>query len=206
MYLVLLLCLLNLNTPDLSEKEIIKCYHMSYDYEKMENYEDAIKAIYPVYKAFPDTYTVNLRLGWLYYLNGSYANSISHYKASMKACPNAVEAMLGLTLPLMAQGKWQDTEKQLHYLTSIDFFNYYGNLRLAISLKHQNKNNEAIKITEKMLSIYPSDVSFLQEKAENHAILKDFHGAHITFQSVLILDPNNIPAKEYFKKHTDEKD
>jgi len=75
----------------LSYDEIKNAYYRSYQYEKSGNYEDAIKSLMPVYNKYPDGYTLNLRLGWLYYLNKKYANSIYHYeKAMTSACPEQI--------------------------------------------------------------------------------------------------------------------
>ena len=73
---MLLLLLVSANLLALTDAEIRDAYYKSYNYEKIQNYSDAINALMPVYNEFPNTYTVNLRLGWLYYLSTNYANAI----------------------------------------------------------------------------------------------------------------------------------
>ena len=94
-----------------TDAEIREAYHKSYRYEKAQNYSDAIKSLAPIITAFPQAYTVNLRLGWLNYLTGSFATSRTHYLAAIKAAPDSIEAKLGHTLPLVAQEKWDDYSK-----------------------------------------------------------------------------------------------
>jgi len=108
---VLIASLPLLATAELSPEEIQKAYWDSYNYEKMQNYEDAIKALMPVYEAYPNGYTVNLRLGWLYYLQGHYANARYHYERAMKVAPASIEAKLGYTLPLLKQQKYREVEQ-----------------------------------------------------------------------------------------------
>jgi len=181
-------------------QEIKEAYHKSFIYEKAGDYKDAIKALMPVYKAYPNGYTVNLRLGWLYYLAKKYANSEFHYKKALQVIPSSVEAMLGLTLPYMAQGKWPETEGLCYRILRIDYYNYYGNLRLSYALRKQKKYSIAEAVARKMLTIYPSDVNFLTELALSLYHQGKTAYARSIFQDVLILDPENAVAKEYLKK------
>lgn len=184
----------------LSYDEIKDAYYRSYQYEKTGNYEDAIKSLMPVYKSYPEGYTINLRLGWLYYLNKKYANSIFHYEKAMKVAPYSIEAKLGYTLPLLAQGKYADVEKVCYQILNTDFYNYYGNLRLSFVLRMQKKYDIAEKVINKMLVIYPTDLNFLLELG----LLKFFTGkkdeAKKILRDLLILDPENVTAKEYLEK------
>ena len=180
--------------------EIKDAYYRSYQYEKTGNYEDAIKSLMLVYKEYPNGYTVNLRLGWLYYLNRQYANSIFHYEKAMKISPYSIEAKLGYTLPLLAQKKFSDVEKICYQILYTDFYNYYGNLRLSYALRMEKKYSEAKKIAEKMLYIYPTDVNFLTELAILEYKEGNKEKAKKIFEDILILDPENITAKEFLKK------
>jgi tetratricopeptide (TPR) repeat protein len=69
---VIIILLFPLFTFSLSYEEIKKAYEQSYLYEKIGDYKNAIRVLIPVYEAYPSGYTVNLRLGWLYYLLGKY--------------------------------------------------------------------------------------------------------------------------------------
>ena len=181
-------------------EEIKKAYAKSYLYEKVGDYKDAIRVLMPVYNAYPDSYTVNLRLGWLYYLMGKYANSVYHYKKADRAIPSSVESKLGLSLPLIAQERWGEAEQVLYRVLAIDYYNYYGNLRLAKVLGEEGKYNQQIAVALKMLNIYPTGVPFLVLLGEGYYHLGNLKRAEEIFKNVLILDPENITAKGYLEK------
>jgi len=199
--LIFLIIFLSFNAYSMDYEDIKRSYYRSYQYEKIGNYDNAIKALSFVYNEYPDSYTVNLRLGWLYYLAKKFANSIFHYEKAIKAAPYSIEAKLGYTLPLLAQQKFNDVEKVCYQILNIDYYNYYGNLRLAYALRIQKKYKIAIEVASKILAIYPTDVNFLTELA----ILKYLTGkkeeAKKLFKDILILDPENITAKEYLKDY-----
>lgn len=196
---MLLLLLVSANLLALTDAEIRDAYYKSYNYEKIQNYSDAINVLMPVYNEFPNTYTVNLRLGWLYYLSTNYANAISHYDRSIKISPYSLEAKLGRLLPLLAQHRYGEVEKEAFQILNVDYYNYYGNLRLAYALRMQQKFDVAIKITQKMLAIYPIDVQFLTEFALGKIGLGETDEAMAVFSNILILDPENVTAKSYLQ-------
>ena len=181
-------------------KEIKEAYTKSYIYEKSRDYKDAIKALMDVYKNYPNGYTVNLRLGWLYYLMGKYANSEFHYQKALKAIPTSVEAMLGLSLPLIAEEKWSDVESLMYRILKIDYYNYYGNLRLCLALRKLKKFSASEAVARKMLSLYPTDVNFLNELAISLFNQGKNSYAESIFENILILDPENPVAKTYIRK------
>ena len=191
-----------LSAFSLTYTEIKEAYQRSYIYEKSGDYTDAIKALMPVYKSYPNGYTVNLRLGWLYYLAGRYADSELHYKKALQVIPTSVEAVLGLMLPLMAQDKWPQVESLAYRILKTDYYNYYGNLRLSVALRHEKKFSMAESVDRKMLSIYPTDVNFLNELALSLLGEGKKLYAKTIFENVLILDPENVTAKEYLRELT----
>ena len=197
--LILLVCLFPSFVYSMTHKDIKEAYEKSYLYEKGRDYKDAIKALMPVYQSYPDGYTVNLRLGWLYYLMQKYANSEYHYGKALKAVPSSVEAMLGLSLPFMAQDRWNDVESLMYRVLKIDYYNYYGNLRLCIALRNLKKFSTSEAVARKMLSIYPTDVNFLNELAISLYYRDKKSYARTLFEDVLVLDPENTVAKNYLK-------
>lgn len=183
----------------LSDKEIRDAYYKSYNYEKIQNYNSAINSLVPVYQAHSQTYTVNLRLGWLYYLSKQYANALEHYDIAIKVAPNSIEAKLGRLLPLLSQKRYAQVEKEAFEILKTDHYNFYANLRLAYALRQQKKHELAEQIALKMMSLYPLDVSFMIEYALIRHARGDTKSAVSTFYNVLILDPENVTAKNYLK-------
>lgn len=202
---VISLCVFCVNDQQLQD-EIMECYKQSYQYEQMGAYLDAIKSLQYVYKEYPDTYTVNLRLGWLCYLNRNFADSINYYKKAMKASSYSVDAMLGISLPLMAQERWSQVEERMNQVLRIDYYNVYGNLRLAKALRFQGKNSIAQAIIDKMLVIYPTSVDFLAEKALNYIANGNLTAAEDMYRSVLYLSPTHVEANAFFAESQKKKD
>ncbi|WP_456401102.1 tetratricopeptide repeat protein [Persephonella sp.] len=198
--LLFILIFSNVLAEEKKDIDIKGAYYRSYQYEKVGDYENAIKSLMVLYKKYPDGYTINLRLGWLYYLNKNYSNSIYHYEKAMKIVPSSIEAKLGLTLPLLAQGKYGDVEKICYQIISTDYFNYYGNLRLSIVLRLGKKLDTAVEVVNKMLSLYPTDVNFLTELGIIRYLQGEYGQAKYIFNDILILDPENVTAREYLQK------
>jgi tetratricopeptide (TPR) repeat protein len=180
--------------PDI---DIAGSYRRSFEYERAEAYQDAIRALAPVYEAYPNAYTVNLRMGWLFYLNGNYNNAAAHYGVARSAAPFALEPKLGQLLPLLAQGRWNEAETVAYEVVSVDHYNYYGNMRLIVALRMQEKFEPAYQIALKMATAYPTDLTFLEELARLNQARGDTEEATRLFTDLLILDPENQAAREY---------
>lgn len=145
--------------------DIAGAYHDSIKFERYGRYDAAITALMPVYQRYPHGYTVNLRLGWLFYLEGRYRNSISHYERAVAASPNSVEALLGLSLPYMAERKWGEVEKIMYRILRVDYYNFYANQRLIMALRWQKKYPQAEAVLRKMATLYPANSWLLRQLA-----------------------------------------
>ena len=174
-------------------------YHRSYTYEKTQDYGNAIKSILLVYRKYPNGYTVNLRLGWLFYLKGAYANSLQHYQKAVKTLPSSITPRLGYTLPLIAQKKWTAVEQTLNQILKVDFYNYTANLRLSYILRMQKKFDLAEKVIKKMLAFYPSDIALLGELALIYQAKGNLKGTENLYRDILILDPENTAARAFLQ-------
>jgi tetratricopeptide (TPR) repeat protein len=179
--------------------DIKKAYYESYNYEKMGDYKDAIKVLIPVYNKYPNGYTLNLRLGWLFYLSKKYQNALDHYKKASLMAPYSIEAKLGIMRTYLAAGDYDNALKVGDVVLKIDYYNYYGNYYEIVALIAKKQYDTALKLTDKMLSLYPTSVLFLVELGKIYYI-KDKTKAKQIFEDVLILDPNNVIAKEYLNK------
>ncbi|MBF0236349.1 MAG: hypothetical protein HQM12_01480 [SAR324 cluster bacterium] len=184
-----------------AESWIQEAYYRSYSYEKIQDYDNALKTLMPVYQKYPEGYNVNLRFGWIYYLKGAYANALEHYQKSITAAPYSVTAKLGHTLPLMAQQKWEQVTQELYEVINTDYYNYYGNLRLSYGLRMQKKFDLAEKVIYKMLLIYPTDISLLTELLLIRITNGQQSEAEKIATDLLILDPENIIAKGFFQSN-----
>ncbi len=177
--------------------DIQGAYKKSYDYEIMQKYDKAIKALSEVYNAYPKTYTVNYRLGWLYYLNKNYSNALEHLNAALKVFPSSIEVMNTIDLVYAATQDWEKLESNATKIINIDYYNIYANYWYSYALKKQNKLDLAMKVDYKMLTVYPASETFLTELAENMYLSGNIKAAEENFRNVLILNSLNETAKYY---------
>ncbi|NOR44506.1 MAG: tetratricopeptide repeat protein [Candidatus Delongbacteria bacterium] len=198
--LVTLLIIASSLFAELSFKEIQSAYNSSYTYEAATKYKIAISSLNKVIKEYPKGYTVNYRLGWLYYLSGNYANSLQHLNTALLTYPYSVEVLNTLNLVNVARLDWDKVESQSMNIFKIDYYNYYANYWYTIALMRQAKYGQAIKISNKMLSVFPSNVIFLVTLAESTYLNGSVADALLIFQSAVILDKDNETAKYYLEK------
>lgn len=180
---------------ELSSQQISQAYYKSYNYEKSGNYKDAIKALKLVYNKYSKAYGVNNRLGYLYRLNAQYKNSITHYKRAVTALPGSLTPKLGLMHVYIQAKNYTESSKIGYQVLSIDYYNYYGNLRLAYALRLSDQLDLAEKVLIKMLTRYPSDVLYLTELGLLRYNQHEIALAMSIMQEVLILDPENVDAR-----------
>lgn len=182
-----------------SAEEVRKAYAKSFSSEKDQDYANAIKALSNVIKNYPDSYTPNVRLGWLFYLNGNYEKSDEYYQKAIDIAPSSIEALNGSMLPLMAMEDYKAVETAANQVFSIDPSNYLANLRYAYALRMQEKFDKAQQVAEAMLALYPTDVSFMVELALDKYGAGDKDGATETMWSAYVLSPDNATAKAWFE-------
>ncbi|MES9901911.1 MAG: tetratricopeptide repeat protein [Sedimenticola sp.] len=177
-------------------------YQRSFTNEKIEDYQGAIKALAGVIDHYPKGYTVNLRIGWLYYLNGRYANSIKHYQGAVLAAPDAIEPLLSMLLPLMAQTDYTEAEQIVGRVLQADPGNYYGNLRLIGILRSTGRQKPAEQNARRMLVRYPTDTLFLDQLGATLQAQSLMAEAAKVYNALQTLDPNSPSAALFFKPHS----
>jgi len=179
---------------------IKQAYYDSYNYEKMQNYPDAIKALSVVYEKYPQAYTPNFRLAWLFYLNKNYANAIEHYQKAITLVPTSAEAKLGLIQVYQAMGKHDDAKRLIYDILQNDLYNYFANSYLVASLNALAEYDQSLKVIYKMLAYYPTDVYFLSKLAQVYVNQKKESLAQGVYKDILILDPANTQATSYLNR------
>jgi len=79
------------------EKRLQEAFAASYKHETDGDYTKAADILRKEYDEF--SYEINLRLGWLTYLNGSFTESSAFYSKAIQLMPLSIEARLGFVLP-----------------------------------------------------------------------------------------------------------
>ena len=101
---------------------------------------------------------------------------------------------------MLAMEQYDGVVETLWEVIEIDPYNYTANLRLAYTLRLREKYDEAEEIASKMLTLYPTDVSFMTEYALDEYAKGNKDAAAETMWNVLVLDPDNKTANEYFNE------
>jgi tetratricopeptide (TPR) repeat protein len=197
---IILFLLLNISLLFSSaEFEDIKSqYFKSYDYEQMQKYGEAIKVLSPLYKKYPKGYTLNLRFGWLFYLDKKYNDSIKYYKNASLINPYALDPRLGLIRVYLDTYSFKKAELVSYELLKIDYYNYYANLYVIKALIAQKKYDIATEIINKMLALYPTEIAYLEQLAIVYKLTNNKYLQKL-YEDILILDPNNVLVRSNLK-------
>ena len=179
--------------------EIQKAYLDSYNYEKVADYTDAIKVLIPIYKKYPNGYTLNLRLGYLFYMDKKYQNAIKYYKKASLILPYSFEPKLAMMRLYLTTGEYKKVLEIGYPLIKVNYYDYYANLYILQALKQMKKYNDALVIANKMLTLYPTDVTYLVNLAKVYEKTDVNFAKRLYKDSILILDPNNVSAKLFLK-------
>jgi tetratricopeptide (TPR) repeat protein len=169
----------------------------SYEYERASNYTAAIKELKKTYKA--DDYFVNIRLGWLNYLEKQYSESIKYYEKSIVLKPYAIEAKFGCIKPLSAIEDWEKVKIQYLQILKIDPQNTTANYWLGVIYYNRKDYNRALKLFERVVNLYPLDYDSVVMLAWTKLNLGKSAEAKILFKQALILRPNDSAATSGLK-------
>jgi tetratricopeptide (TPR) repeat protein len=176
------------------DSELQKAFKESYTLEKKGQYNDAINVLLIVYDE--KIYELNLRLGWLYYSNKQFDESITYYQRAIDLMPYCIEAKFGITNPYSVQEKWDKVAEQHAAILAIDPLNTLANYRLGLSYYYKADYNNAYKLFEKVVNLYPFDYSSVLMYAWTNFQLGKTREAEILFNKVLLMSPDDKSALE----------
>jgi len=171
-----------------------KAFSASYSAESKYNYTEAINQITIVFSE--QSYEMNLRLGWLYYLAKNYSSSIKHYEKASSLKPYAIEAKFGLIKPFAALESWDKVIKQYENILSIDPQNTSANYYLGYTFYNRKKYEAASKHFEKVINLYPFNYDNSIMLAWTYFRMGKNNDAKILFNKVLLMSPNDASALE----------
>lgn len=175
----------------------LSAFTKSIEYESNKKYDLALAEMEKIKDELSDDYFTNLRLGWLYYNNKKYQESIRFYnKAFFLSYNKSVEALLGLTYPYDALSKTDEVITAYKKVLEIDNNNYTANLKLAIIYYYKANYQTAKNFLDKIYPLYSSDYyinlyyGWTLFKLNNKSKAKEY------FINALINNPNDSSAKE----------
>lgn len=180
-----------------AQDELMQAFKDSYAAEKGREYKKGITVLQSVYDK--DSYELNLRLGWLYYLSGQLDESVQYYQKSIALKPYAIEPKFGLAYPLWAQAKWNELLTLYGRILETDPKNSFANYRTGLIYYNKGQYETAGPYFEKVVNLYPFDYSSLLLLAWNNLKLQKTKDAKVLFQKVLLNNPGDSSALEGLK-------
>jgi tetratricopeptide (TPR) repeat protein len=174
-----------------------QAFSKSYTYEDNGEYNKAIEELKNVYDE--DSYEINLRLGWLTYLSGSFTESAAYYQRAITLMPMSIEARLGYALPASALGNWDLVIKKYEQILAIDPYNSLVNYRLASIYHSRQEYQKAYEYLEKVANHYPYDYDITILFAWTNFYLGKLREAKVLFNKTLLIRPGDSSAQEGLK-------
>lgn len=175
--------------------ETIKtAFSNSYAQETDAKYSEAIKTMLSVYEV--TSYEINLRIAYLYYLDGQYSTSISYYQKAIDLRPMSIEARLGYALPASALGNWDKVKEKYLEILKLDPNNSTTNYRMGLICYYSADYENACKYFEKVLNLYPFDYDTLLAYAWAKLKMGNTSEAKTLFHKVLYYNPSDESALE----------
>lgn len=191
---ILFISLIFLCNSLLAQKQSMResAFYKSYEAENSAKYTQAINELKKVYNA--NEYFDNIRLGWLYYLTKDYNQSIAFYTTAIRLKPYSIEARFGIVKPYSATEQWEKVKGQYREIIKIDPQNTIANYWLGVIYYNQQNYQNALKLFEKIVNIYPLDYDSVIMLAWTKLNLGVMNEAKLLFYHALLLRPKDESA------------
>jgi tetratricopeptide (TPR) repeat protein len=185
--LVLFNLFLTLNALAQSNVVLQKAFRNSYVDEANKSYAAAISDIYPYYS--DNSYEINLRLGWLHYLNKNYTASQSYYSRAVNLVPISLEAKFGYVKPLSVLKSWDKVLEQYKAIMKIDPQNTQANYWAGIIYYYRKQYLMAIKYFKAVVLLYPFDYDGNNMMGWANLMAGQKAEARLYFEKALLIKP-----------------
>lgn len=190
--LILLLCT---GTNLVKAQESVRAaFGLSLEKEKLQNYSEAIAIMKPIYD--PSSYEMNMRMGWLHYLDRMHAESIGYYQKACALMPYSIEAKLGLINPASSLNNWDIVVTQYKKILEIDPQNTTANYYLGYIEYNRKNYTGALPLFEKVVNLYPFGYDGMLMLAWTNLQLGKTREASVLFNKVLLLSPVDASANK----------
>lgn len=180
-----------------SQTAIQNAFSRSYESEQAKKYSQAISDLKPIYKS--DSYFVNIRMGWLYYMSKQYTESIKYYNTAIALKPYAIEARFGCVKPLSAIESWNNVRAHYLQILKIDPQNTVANYWLGVIYYNRKDFGNALKNFEKVVNLYPLDYDSIVMLAWTKLNVGKTAEAKMLFNQALVIRPGDSSASEGLK-------
>ncbi len=188
---------ISVNAQDAHYKALSEAFSVSYTKEAAKDFSGAIEALNKVYEE--DSYEINLRMGWLNYLNGLHVEAIKFYKQAIKLKPFAIEPKFGICYPLNASNNVTELINYYNQILEIAPNNTYALYQLGLVYFNLKQFEKADKLFGKVVDLFPFDYDGLIMLAHTSFHLKKVREAKVLYHKVLLYNPGDKAAMESLK-------
>lgn len=177
------------NASAQSNAAVQKAFRDSYVDEYKKNYPAAIADMTPYNSE--SNYDINLRLGWLNFLNKNYMAAETFYAKAVALRPNALEAKFGYIKPLSLLANWNKVLDQYNAILKIDPQNTQANYWTGIIYYNRKQYDVAIKYFSKLTGLYPFDYDGNQMLGWSMLMAGKKTEALVYFEKALLIKPDD---------------
>ncbi len=175
-----------------------KAFHNSYSDENNKNYTAAINDISPYYTE--GSYELNVRLGWLNYLNKNYNASQSYYLKAIAIKPGAIEAKFGYVKPLSYLQSWDKVLEQYLSILKIDPQNTAANYWTGVIYYNRKQYDAATKCFKAVVNLYPFDYDGNHMLGWSNLMSGKKAEAQACFEKALLIKPDDALSLDGLSK------
>ncbi len=176
------------------DTKLQSAFEKSYEFETNKKYDESISSLISAYDA--DSYEVNIRLGWLYYLASKNKESVDYYRKAIKLMPVATEPLWAIVTPLAALEQWTEVEKTYLAILKSDPKNSLANYRLGLIFYYRKDYVTAKKYFDISLNLYPFDYDNMLMSGWTNFYLGNKNEARTLFNKTLLYKPSDSSALE----------
>jgi tetratricopeptide (TPR) repeat protein len=166
-----------------------KAFRASYVDEASKDYSAAINDVMPYYS--DNSYEVNIRLGWMHYLNKNYVVSQNYYQKAVNLRPGSIEAKFGYVKPLSFLQSWDKVLEQYLAILKIDPQNTQANYWAGVIYYNRHEYGPAIKCFRIVANLYPYDYDGNHMLAWATLMAGNKAEAKLIFERALIIKPGD---------------
>ena len=171
-----------------------QAFSKSYTQESNNNFKGAIAELTAHYSE--TSYELNLRLGWLSFMAGSFTESINYYQKAIKIMPAATEPLWGIIRPYDKMENYTAVEQSYLSILKLDPKNSKANYLLGLLHYYKKDFINAKKYLDVSLNLYPFDYDSMLMSAWTNYFLGKVNEAKTLFNKVLLINPNDKSATE----------
>lgn len=166
----------------------------SYKSEAAGNYQQAAQQLEALAQK---NEFAQLRLAYLLYMQARYPDAVRAYQRAQEMNKDSYEAVLGISLVLLAQGRWSDAAAQANWVLQNAPGNYVAHLRLLVADEGLRNWKALGTRAEELARRYPSDATIWVFVARAALGLGNKNRATEAYQRVLQIVPGHIEATKY---------